>query len=229
MTGKCTVAVQKVKRGNRTPTGAPWRAFFVISPGPAAALLCHREMLMCVMCSLRVCIPGEILGAEAGERNESCAVNHSLPRRRRRGDACRKQLHTKRTTATHREVGYISTCLSAVCSTDALAHAEWHISTLGFFFFLTRSNFASRAISFRSSFVRWPTCLLKPALTTAKAENVGGRGCEIKGWSHNVHTVIPPPFTAEPLPLKPALFHSLFHTPAPPKTSTVNVGQISLF
>lgn len=107
---------------------------FVISPSPAVALLCRREILMCVMCSLRVCIPGEILGAEAGERNESCAVNHSLPRRRRRGDACRKQqLHTKRTTATHREVGYISTCPTAVCSTDALTHAEWHISTLLFF------------------------------------------------------------------------------------------------
>ena len=114
---------------------------FVISPGPAAALLCHREMLMCVMCSLRVCIPGEILGAEAGERNESCAVNHSLPRRRRRGDACRKQqLHTKRTTATHREVGYISTCLSAVCSTDALAHMLNDTFLLSAFFFFSRAQ-----------------------------------------------------------------------------------------
>lgn len=127
---------------------------FVISPSPAVALLCRREILMCVMCSLRVCIPGEILGAEAGERNESCAVNHSLPRRRRRGDACRKQqLHTKRTTATHREVGYISTCPTAVCSTDALTHAEWHISTLCFF---------SHALKFRqqSDFLPELFCML---------------------------------------------------------------------
>lgn len=68
------VAVRKMKCGELS-------AFPV---GPAIGLCVrHQEMLMCVMCSLRVCIPGEILGAEAGERNESCAVNHSLPRRSR--------------------------------------------------------------------------------------------------------------------------------------------------
>lgn len=40
-------------------------------------------------------------------------------------------------------------------------------------------------------------------LTTAKARNVGGRGCRMNGWPHKVPTVIPR-FTAEPLPLKSA-------------------------
>lgn len=41
-------------------------------------------------------------------------------------------------------------------------------------------------------------------LMTDKARNVGGRGCRVNGWSHKVPTVIPPCFTAEPLPLKSA-------------------------
>lgn len=80
-----TVADQIMKCGDLTPpTLEPCGVSLHFSLSPAVALcVCNQEMLMCVMRSLRVCIPGENTGAEARERNESCAVNHSLPHRRR--------------------------------------------------------------------------------------------------------------------------------------------------
>lgn len=191
-----------------------------IFTGPSCSRVCHQEMLMRVRCSLSVCIPGEILGAEAGERNESCAVNHSLPRRRR-GETHAESNNCIQSTPQQHNIQSDTSPPARMQSAAQtlgwmkgfLTQTEWHISTLSRF--LTRSHFTSRAISFPSSFVPWPTCFHKLALMAAKAGNVGWRGCKMKGWSHKVHTVIPPAFTAEPLPLKPALFHSLFHTPSP--------------
>lgn len=116
-----------------TPT---WALLLHIFTGSSCSAACvfSWEMLMCALCRWRICIPGETLGAEAGERNESCAVNHSLPRRQRgmqKATTPYKKINNPHQPYTHStEVRYIFTCSDAVCSTDALqdeglSHANW--------------------------------------------------------------------------------------------------------
>lgn len=168
------------------------------------------------MCSLRVCIPGEILRAEAGERNESCAVNHSLPHRRRgethaESNNCIQIKHHwnmpfKSDTSPPARMQSAAQMLHWM--KGFLTQAEWRIPTLLFPHTLTfhkQSDFLSEL--FCSLAYLFPqTCTYDCQSWKRWRERMQNERVVIQR-----HTVIliPPPLK----PLKPALSPSLFHIP----------------
>lgn len=160
-----------------------------VSPGPAGALCVQSVANVCDM-QFKSLHPWWNAGAEAGERNESCAVNHRLPRRRR-GETHAESSNCKKPPPQH------STALSpihlhhpkVVCSVAArlnegLSWAVWLTRFHSLLF--SHSGFTSWAISLQSSFVPRPTCFHKPALRTAEAGDAKEKGWSDKDelWNH---------------------------------------------
>lgn len=127
---------------------------FAISLGPAAARWAQSGDANVCDVQFRSLHPRWNNGAEAGERNESCAVNHSLPHRSR-GE-------------THAEIHHHNTPLSQIhlhlpeCSLRHRCSARWRAfsdepnDTFPLFTFsFTRSHFTGGAISFQR-----PLCAL---------------------------------------------------------------------
>lgn len=127
---------------------------FAISLGPAAARWAQSGDANVCDVQFRSLHPRWNNGAEAGERNESCAVNHSLPHRSR-GE-------------THAEIHHHNTPLSQIhlhlpeCSLRHRCSARWRAfsdepnDTFPLFAFsFTRSHFTGGAISFQR-----PLCAL---------------------------------------------------------------------
>lgn len=149
-------------------------------------------MALCTLCVCDVqfksfCIPGETLEAEARERSESCAVNHSLPRSRREETHAEKQrLHAKYTT--HHYISYIST-------RSCLRRTMTHFCSFLFSTFHRRCDFLSKlfcAVAYLSSQTR----------TLPEPDMLEGEDAKCKAGLNNMLTVRPPRFIVEPLPLK---------------------------
>lgn len=139
-----------------------------------------------VMCSLKVCLPGGVLEAEAREANESCA--------------CESQPPTHKATAAYK-VHYSNTPLNRLNLHLPVFVAQNNTFLLGFFhtvIFHKQSNFLSELLH------AYYMHLYLPKLKMLEGEDAKWK------WLHKVSCVIPPCFTAERLTLKSAFpIHSL--------------------
>lgn len=160
-----------------TPTRGLWWKFAILL-GPAAARCAQSKDANVCDVQFRSLHPQWNNGAEAGERNESCAVNHSLPHRSR-GE-------------THAEIHQHNTPLSQIhlhlpeCSLQHRISTRWRAfsdklnDTFPLFpRTLTFHDFLSEPL--------WALAYLLPQTCTyrgTKAGNVGRRRCKMKGWSH---------------------------------------------
>lgn len=167
------------------------------------------------MCSVRVCIPGEMLEAKARERNESCAVNHNLPHRRRR------ETHAESNNCIQSTLWQYTIKLSISPPVPVCRLTRFYC-WLFFFYVLT----------FQSSFVLWPTCFHKPALSDCQSEMCWRERIQNERLITQSTKCKPPCLTAEPLPLKKCISHSRFPPPSSSSDFTftaVSVGQSNLF